>query len=141
MTKPIPMYTQDKSRNFGHAIVGYYSDGHKWMPVNVNEDGYLLFKQDPDTAAAITALASSIEALVEYVHSSCEDMEETIDTDIHDAVTGMQTTVNEAVSGITSATSSMQTTINNATTQMVNTIDMLLTDSEAESIVNNAWGA
>lgn len=73
MTKPIPMYTQDKSRNFGHAIVGYYSDGHKWVPVTVNQDGHLLFKQDPDTAAAITAFAASIEALVEYVHDAKEE--------------------------------------------------------------------
>lgn len=73
MTKPIPSYTQDKSRNFGHAIVGYYSDGHKWVPVTVNQDGHLLFKQDPDTAAAITAFAASIEALVEYVHDAKEE--------------------------------------------------------------------
>lgn len=75
MNQPNPTYTPDKSRNFGHAIVGYYSDGHRWIPVLVNEDGFLLFKQDPDTAEAIDSFSASIEALVSYVRDAVNQLE------------------------------------------------------------------
>lgn len=104
MTKPIPSYTQDKSRNFGHAIVGYYSDGHKWVPVTVNQDGHLLFKQDPDTAAAITAFAASIESLVEYVHDAKEEF-----GDLITVATDRLNQASQYVSGIADTMLSNQT--------------------------------
>ncbi len=134
MTKPIPTYTQDKSRNFGHAIVGYYSDGHKWVPVNVNEDGHLLFKQDPDTAAAITAFAASIEALVEYIHDSMEDMQTAQQEFLTQANTDFQ---NNFDTMRTELESMFQTEINAIDTTFNNSIGVLDTAiANASSVLN-----
>lgn len=123
MTQPIPMYTPDKSRNFGHAIVGYYKDNHKWLPVNVNQDGYLLFKQDPDTAAAISAFAASIEALIAYVHDSMGEMQTAQQNFITQANTDFQNNFDSMKTEVLAIENTFKTNLENLFQQEINAID------------------
>lgn len=49
----------------GH-ITGYYKDNGRIIPISVDKDGYLRFRQDSRMSAAISRFAASIESLADY---------------------------------------------------------------------------
>lgn len=88
MTQPIPINTDSRKRiDYGQAIVGYYKDGHRLSPVNVDKEGFLLFRQDSRTKESISRFAAAIESLADYFRIRIEEQEgasnESAESDLH----------------------------------------------------------